>query len=481
MALQLYNTLTRKKSEFAPLNPPKVGLYACGPTVYHYAHMGNMRAYLSWDLLVRVLARKKFKVRHVMNITDVGHLQNDSDTAEDKMEKAAREEKKSPLEIAEFYTKAFLQDLERLHIHSPDILCKASDHIPEMIKLIQKLEKKGFTYTTPNGVYFDVQKFPGYGKISGQSLDQLKAVRSSVERDPEKKHPADFRLWQLNQPHHVLQWDSPWGRGYPGWHIECSAMGMKYLGESFDIHTGGMDHIAIHHPNEIAQSEAATGKKFVNVWLHNAFMQVDKNKMSKSLKNTSTISDLVAKGFSPLAYRFWIYTGHYRSEMNFTLEALEGAQKTLEKWNEFIRRLQKYSGSSKLKSNPVLKSLIQEAKDKFDTFLDDDLNSPQAIAALSDFQRTINGLLDSESLSKSDTKQILDFLKDANSVLDVFDFDQEDVAIPAHVLKLAQDRQKAREAKDWKKSDLLRGQIEREGFAILDTKDGFDLRPISKA
>ncbi|MBM3281935.1 MAG: cysteine--tRNA ligase, partial [Candidatus Diapherotrites archaeon] len=364
MPLFLYNTLARQKQEFSTLNnTPKVGLYACGPTVYSYAHIGNFRAYVAWDVLRRVLERNKFKPTHVMNITDVGHLQNDSDTAEDKLEKAAREEKKTPFEIAEFYTKIFLQDASKLHILPPTILCKATDHIPEMIKLIQKLEKKGYTYTTPHGIYFDVQKFPGYGKISGQNLEQLKQVRESVERDPFKHHPADFRLWQLAQPSHAMQWDSPWGRGYPGWHIECSAMSMKYLGETFDIHVGGNDHIPIHHPNEIAQSEGATGKPFVRFWLHNSFMKVDGSKMSKSLGNVYTVSDLEKRGFSPVDYRYLLLTAHYRSELNFTFDSLSAAQRARNSWNEFIRRLQKYDGKN---TQQELKEFLALNKAKFD-------------------------------------------------------------------------------------------------------------------
>lgn len=474
MALQLYNTLVRKKQAFESLHGGKVGLYACGPTVYHFAHIGNMRAYLAWDVLVRVLARRKMKVTHVMNVTDVGHLQNDSDTAEDKLEKAAREEHKTPQQIAEFYTQAFLSDLKKLHIQPPTTLPKASEHIPEMIKLIQKLEKKGYTYTTPHGIYFDVQKFPRYGKISGQNLDQLKAVRESVERDAHKRHPADFRLWQLNQPHHIQQWDSPWGKGYPGWHIECSAMSMKYLGETFDIHTGGMDHVPIHHPNEIAQSEAATGKLFVRFWLHNAFIQIDKNKMSKSLRNIHTLADLEKKGYSALDYRYLVLTTHYRSELNFTWESIEVAKRTREKWNEFIQRLQKWP-TVKTAHDEEVEALIDATAQRVEEHLDDDLNTPLVLADLSDFQRQINIIMAGNLLSKKGASSVLRFLQDINKVLDVFDFTQEEKAVPAHVLQLAHARESARKAKDWKEADRLRHAIEQEGFLVSDTKDGFEL------
>lgn len=474
LPLRLYNTLVRKKSDFEALRPPKVGLYACGPTVYQFAHIGNLRPYVMWDILRRVLERNHYRVNHVMNITDVGHLVSDDDSGEDKMEKSAREQKKTPGEIADFYTKAFLADLKSMHVKTPNVICKASDHIPEMIKLVQKLEKKGFAYPASSGVYFDTQKFPGYGQLARLNVDELKAVRKNVERDSEKKHPADFRLWQTNQPHHIQQWDSPWGRGYPGWHIECSAMSMKYLGETFDIHTGGNDHIPIHHSNEIAQSEAATGKEFVRYWLHSAFMQINGKKMSKSLGNTYLLSDLEKKGFSPLDYRYLLLTTHYRSEMNLTWSSFEGVQKNRQRFNDFIRRLQKYAGK---KSNPDVKARIQEMGDKFDEYLNDDLNTPYAITQLLSFMPIANKWMDEEDLSKADTKKILDFLKDANSILDVFDFDQPDFAIPAHVLNLAHDREKAREAKEWAKSDEIRKKIEGEGFTIMDSKDGFELRP----
>lgn len=477
MPLFFYNTLTRQKQEFASLSGgPKIGLYVCGPTVYSYAHIGNFRAYLAWDVLRRVLERNKFKPLHVMNITDVGHLQNDSDTAEDKMEKAAREEKKSPFEIAEFYTKIFLSDSKKLHILPPTILCKATDHIPEMIKLIQKLEKKGLTYSTPHGIYFDVQKFPGYGKISGQNLEQLKAVRESVERDPFKHHPADFRLWQLAQPTHAMQWDSPWGKGYPGWHIECSAMSMKYLGESFDIHCGGMDHIPIHHPNEIAQSEGATGKPFVRFWLHNSFIKVDANKMAKSLRNIYTISDLEKEGFSALDYRFLVLTAHYRSELNFTFDSLRAAQRTRNSWNDFIRRVQKLD-EKEAQPNGEIKEFLKLILAKIDEAFNDDLNTPTALAVLSEFQRRVNGWMDAHQLSKSDSRQVLDLLKNANQILDVFDFEMKEYTIPAHVLRLASEREQARKSKDWKKSDELRFTIEKEGYMITDSKDGFEIKP----
>ncbi len=474
MSLRLYNTMIRQKQDFSPAKS-KIGLYACGPTVYQYAHIGNLRPYVSWDILHRVLVRNKYTVIHVMNITDVGHLVGDDDVGEDKIEKTAREEKKTPGEIADHFAHAFLRDLDAMHVERPGIICKAREHVPEMIKLIQKLEKKGFTYLTPSGVYFDTQKFKGYGKLARLNLDELKAVRKNVERDDSKKHPADFRLWQINQPGHIQQWDSPWGRGYPGWHIECSAMSMKYLGEHFDIHTGGNDHISIHHPNEIAQSEAATGKPFVDVWMHNAFMRVDGQKMSKSLKNTYLLSDLSKKGFDALDYRYLLLTAHYRSEINFTWDSLEAAQKTRKGWNAFIQRLQKYTGS---KSNPEMKEWLAETKEKVESALDDDLNTPLVLAHLADFSRKINDAMSKENMSKADARKVLGLLKDIDEVLGVFDFEQKIHSIPAHVLKLAQERDAARKAKDWKKADALRSALTKEGYTVVDTSDGFEINPL---
>lgn len=478
MSLRLYNTMIRKKQDFSPAKS-KIGLYACGPTVYHYAHIGNFRAYVTWDILHRILVRRKYMLLHVMNITDVGHLQADADDTEDKMEKAAREEKKSPMQIADFYTRVFLEDLDKLNVIRPGIICRATDHIPEMIRLIQRLEKKGFTYLTANGVYFDVQKFRGYGKFAGISLDQLKGVREDVARDPEKRHSADFRLWQLNQPSHAMQWDSPWGSGYPGWHIECSAMAMKYLGESFDIHAGGMDNLFPHHQNEIAQSEGATGKTFASVWMHVTFMLVNGQKMSKSLHNTYSIADLEKRGFSGLDFRYLLLTTHYKSEMNFTWDSLEVAQKTRKSWNGFIQRLQKYTGTkSSDEAARFMDELKKEIIPRIEGFFDDDLNTSMVLAQLFEVQKSVNSLMESKGLSKSDVRKIIELLKDTDEVLGVFDFEQKTHSIPAHVLKLAKERDDARKAKDWKKADALRSELTKEGYTVVDTSDGFEINPL---
>lgn len=474
MVLILYNTMGRQKQEFIPLRNRSVGLYSCGPTVYHFVHLGNFRAYIFVDVLRRVLERRKYSVKHVMNITDVGHLLQDQDHTKDKIEEAAKKENKSPQEIAEFYTNAFFDDSEKLHLLKHSVVCKATDHIQDMIRLIQKLEKKGFTYITDNGVYFSVEKFQNYGKLSNQSLEEIRGVRETVQRDSDKKHPADFRLWQLNQSSHILQWDSPWGKGYPGWHIECSAMSMKYLGESFDIHTGGMDHIAIHHQNEIAQSEAATGKKYAQFWLHNAFMLFDKNKMSKSLQNIYTLRDIVERGFDPLSFRYLVLMTHYRSEMNFTFDSLTGAQKSLEKWDALIQRLLKWTGNNSVLN---VKEKLFESKEKIESFLDDDLNTPMVLAELSKLFHDVNVWLDEERLNKSDVKKIIDFLKSVDQVLSVFDFSVFSFTIPANVIDLAEEREKARRENNWVKADLLRKEVEELGFVVSDSPNGYEIIP----
>ncbi|MEK6820878.1 MAG: cysteine--tRNA ligase, partial [archaeon] len=396
-------------------------MYACGPTVYQFAHIGNLRPYVTWDVVRRILEFSKYKVNHVMNITDVGHLVADSDTGEDKMELAVKRLKKTPAQITEMYTHAFLQDLDAMLVEKPSVICRASDHIAEMIALIQTLEKKGFVYTTQNAVYFDTEKFPKYGKFARLKLDELKGVREDVKRDNEKRHPADFRLWQLNQPSHSQQWDSPWGKGYPGWHIECSAMSLKYLGKTFDIHTGGNDHIPIHHTNEIAQSEASSGKPLANYWLHVAFMQINKQKMSKSLHNVVLLHDLVEKKFSPLDLRFLFLTAHYRSELNFTWESLSAAQKTRKSWNELIRRVQTWEGGD---HHAEMDAWIKDALESVIEAWNDDANTPLVWSRLADFSKKVNKAMDVGTFSKVNARKVLDFLKKVNRVVNVFEFDQ---------------------------------------------------------
>jgi len=371
--LKLYNTLTRQKEVFKPIKEGEVSMYSCGPTVYNFAHIGNMRTFLFVDTLRRVLKYNGYRLKGVMNITDVGHLESDSDTGEDKMQAAAKKENRSPYEIAEFYTKAFFEDLKKLNIERPEYTPKATDYINQMIDFVQKLVEKGYGYETSDGIYFDISKFAEYGKLSGINLeDQIAGAR--VEVNPEKRNPFDFALWKKAPKEHIMQWPSPWGMGYPGWHIECSALGREFLGEEFDIHSGGVDHIPIHHENEIAQTEALTGKPAVRIWMHSEFMMVDNGKMSKSLGNTYTISDLEKRGFDPMDFRYFCLNTHYRKKLNFTFEGLEGAKIARKR---LIEQLTAHKNAQET-DLPNIKEYYQ----KFAEAINDDLNIPLALGVL---------------------------------------------------------------------------------------------------
>ena len=461
MSLTLYNTLSRKKEEFVPLQKNEVGLYTCGPTVYNYVHIGNLRAYLFDDTLKRTLLFNKFPIKHVMNITDVGHLTSDEDEGEDKMLKGAQREKKTVWEVAAFYTKAFQENMKKLNILSPDILCKATDHIKEQIALIQQLEKKGFTYFKGGNVYFDTSKLSDYGKLAKLDLDA--EAKARVQKDHHKKNPHDFVLWFTTSKfqEQEMKWPSPWGVGYPGWHIECSAMSMKYLGEQFDIHCGGIDHIPVHHTNEIAQSEAAIGKKpWVKYWLHNEFLILGQSeKMAKSGDNFVTLSTLEQKGYHPLDYRYFCLGTHYRHPLMFSYEALDGAKtarrRLIDKVLEFRKNKDKASAT---KQKPFLQT--------FTDAINDDLNTPQALAVVWD-------VVKNESLSGKEKYALLAKF-DAILGLDLKKVKEE--KIPTELLRLAIDRLQARQNKDWKKSDELRDKIKALGYIVGDTKDGFELK-----
>jgi len=369
--LKIRNTLSKKIEDFKPISGTAVTMYTCGPTVYDYASIGNFSAYLMADLVKRYLRHLGYTVKHVTNITDVGHMTADADVAgEDKLEAAAKKEGTDPLEIAKKYTAQFMEDADALGV-TADVWPRASDHIPEMIGIIEKLVDGGYAYIKDSGIYFDVQKFPKYGQLSGNTLDQLKAG-ARIEVHPDKKHPADFALWKLNQPTHILQWDSPWGRGYPGWHIECSAMARKHLGDQIDIHTGGEDNIFPHHECEIAQSECATGKSpYVKYWVHKQFLTVDGQKMSKSLGNTYRLKDILERGFEPEDFRMLIFGAHYRIGVNFTWEALKGARERRLRWKEADRKSKIQNPNSKTTEDYIPK--IEES-------LNDDLNTPMVFA-----------------------------------------------------------------------------------------------------
>src|SRR5579872_5223724 len=376
--LKLYNTLSHKTEDFIPLDPPNVGMYACGPTVYDYQHIGHMRRYVGDDILVRILKYEGFNVKHVMNITDVGHLVSDNDTGEDKMEEGAKKHQMSVYELAKKFEKQFFNSCEKLNIIKPDIVVRATERISDQIELIKILEEKGYTYVIDNdGVYYDTSKFPDYFKFSRQNPHELKPG-ARVEIVDGKKHLTDFALWKFSpkDKKRQMEWESPWGLGFPGWHIECSAMAIKELGPHFDIHTGGIDHISIHHTNEIAQSEAASGVKFVNYWVHYNHMLIENQKMSKSLGNFYTVKDIIEQGFDPLALRYLFLQTHYRQEMNFSWDALEGAQTALDKLRDELRGWKQPVGG------------IIEFEHKFRDAIEDDMNMPQALAVVWEMVRS---------------------------------------------------------------------------------------------
>ena len=457
MALKLYNTLGRKKQVFKPLRDKEVGLYTCGPTVYWFAHIGNLRTYLFGDILKRVLVYNGFKVKHVMNITDVGHLTSDAEEGEDKMIKALRREGKpitveAVKEVAKFYTDAFLSDLKRLNIILPDVICPATEHIPEMIELIKRIEKRGYTYKTGVGLIYDTSKFKKYAKLGNLNLEQLKAG-ARVEPDPERRNPSDFALWLTNQPNQLMQWDSPWGRGFPGWHIECSAMSMKYLGESFDIHCGGEEHVPVHHTNEIAQSEAATGKKWVKYWLHARWLLFKGSKMAKSSGEILTVSELEKKGYGPVVYRYFTLTAHYRTQLDFTDENIDAAKNAYERLVNRVIELKKENDS---------KGDIKEYKKKFLEFINDDLNMPEALSLM--WQ-----VLKDDRLG---AKEKLELVYNFDNVFGLGLKELHEHKAPEAVMKLVHEREAARKAKDFKKSDKLREEIRKLGWEVQDTEEG---------
>ncbi len=456
MDLKLYNTMTRQKEVFTPVQPPKVGLYTCGPTVYNYAHIGNLRTYIFSDILKRVLTYNGFRVKHVMNITDVGHLTGDRDMGEDKLESGARREGKSAWEIAEYYTEAFKKDIEKLNILPPTLWCKATDTIEDQIRLIRTLEEKGYTYRTGDGIYFDTSKFDNYTKLSHQDLDALKEG-ARVERNPEKRNATDFALWKYSpkETQRQMEWDSPWGIGFPGWHIECSAMSMKYLGEMLDIHCGGTDHIDVHHTNEIAQSEAATGKPFFRYWMHGAFLIIaGGKKMAKSEGNFLTLEATLRKNdLDPLAYRFAAFQTHYRKPMEFSPEAIDAAQNGLQHLRNQVRTLMDDAKASKI--DAAYQANFIEA-------LNNDLNMPQALAVVQD-------LLKSDLSPEVKLATVFDF----DLVLG-FDLEKSaaDQALPDEIQALADARQRARQEKQWDLSDQLRDEIQSKGYVVQDAAQG---------
>ncbi len=457
MDINLYNTLTRNKETFTPLKKGEASMYHCGPTVYDYAHIGNLRSYVFADILRRTCEYNGLNVRQVINITDVGHLVSDGDDGEDKMTKALKREGKpltveSMLEVAHFYYERFIEDITSLNIELPEAFPKASEHIDGDIEIIKKLEQGGYTYTITDGVYFDITKFPSYGKLGNISIDALKDG-ARVNINPEKRHPADFAVWKFDKN---LGWESPWGKGFPGWHIECSVMSRKYLGQPFDIHTGGIDHVAIHHNNEIAQSEAAYGTRLANYWMHNEFITFNSNKMAKSAGNFTTLTALKEQFISPLAYRYWLLTAHYRSPANFTIEAVQGAQNALARLMGLVSNL------------PEGGTVSEAYKVRFLGYTNDDLDTPRALALVWD-------ILKDAELSDADKRAtILDSDRVLGLNLHVVQGVGEEIVteVPAEIRALVEAREDARKEKDWAKADALRQEIEERGFGVIDGKDG---------
>ncbi|MEJ0002174.1 MAG: cysteine--tRNA ligase [bacterium] len=453
MAFEFYNTLTHRKEAFSPIEDGEVRMYTCGPTVYNYAHIGNLRSYVFADILRKSLRYGGYKVKQVMNITDIGHLASDADSGEDKMTKGLLREGKALTlanmrELAEFYAGKFTEDLAALNIDMPDGLYYASDYVKEDIELIQKLEEKGFAYKTSDGIYFDTAKMPDYGVLWG-GVRKADELESRIGENSEKHNPADFALWKFDAG---IGFESPWGTGFPGWHIECSAMGMKFLGEQFDIHTGGIDHIPVHHTNEIAQSESATGKKpFVRFWMHHEHVDIGGAKMAKSDDNFLKLGLLAEKGIDPLAYRFWLLMGSYRTKLNFSWEALEAAETALK------RLYRQY-----LDLGDAVGTASADYQEDFKKYLADDLDTPQAISLVWE-------LLKDESVSAADKRAtLLDF----DSVLGLGLAHQKEDEVPEEILKLLAEREAARTNKDFMKSDRLRDKIRELNYEVKDTEEG---------
>lgn len=454
MELKLYNTLTRSKETFTPMNDT-VRIYSCGPTVYSYAHIGNFRAYVFMDTLRRVLKYNGYNLKHAMNITDVGHLESDADEGEDKIAKAAKKENKDPYEIAAYYTKIFLRDFDRLNIDRPEVICKATDHINEMIEFVSEIVKNGYAYETSRGIYFDISKLDKYPVLSDRKVDE-QIAGARVEVDKEKRNPEDFAIWIKAPEKHLMKWESPWGLCYPGWHIECSAMSNKYLGDEFDIHTGGVDHIPTHHENEIAQSKGKCGKIPAKFWMHCNFLQIDGGKMSKSLGNIYTLDTLQEKGIDPIAYKLFCFSSHYRNKLNFTFEGALSSNTSLIRLKEGYQR--HLEGTEIIEEN-----IINEFEEKFHKAINDDLNMPMAISIVWDIMRY-------PKKSKELAKLLLKFDEVLGLQIDKKIENKEE--IPEEIIKLVEERKKARENKDWELSDKIRDIIKEKGYSIKDSKEG---------
>jgi cysteinyl-tRNA synthetase len=472
--MKLYNTLTRKQEKLKPINPPQVTMYNCGPTVYQFPHIGNWRSFLVADFLKRSLNYLGYQVKQVMNVTDVGHLTSDADSGQDKVELEAKKENKSAQEIADFYLQAFIEDSRLLNVESPQVMPRASEHIAEMIKLVQKLEKKGYTYQTSDGIYFNTAKFKKYGQLSGQKAEEKKAG-ARIDFSEEKINPTDFALWKFSpkETKRQQEWLSPWGMGFPGWHIECSVLSKKYLGQPFDIHSGGVDHIGVHHENEMAQSEAAYNKPQANLWLHVEFLQMKDAKMSKSKGGFITVKDLIKKGYNPLAYRIFVLASHYQSKQNFSWASINQAEKNLNKIHQTARRLQEYSSSLKNKS----KSDLNKHRRDFKKNLRNNLDTPQLLATVFNFTNEVNRLIDQKKLANIEAKKLLKTLIEWDQVLGI---NIEKIVsnkdnIPQEIRIMVQEREKMRQSKQWEQADSIRKKIQEKGYRIEDSDQGTEI------
>jgi len=459
MSLKLYNTLTRKKEEFKEINKGHVSMYSCGPTVYNFAHIGNFRANIFADLIRRYLKYKGYNLKHVMNITDI----------DDKTIRDSKKENLSLKQFTEKYTKYFFDDLKTLNIEKFEVYPRATDHIKEMVELIKKLLEKGYAYKANDAIYYNIKKFKEYGKLSHLKIDELKAGARVCQDEYDKEHVHDFALWKFwDKEDGDVFWETELGKGRPGWHIECSAMSMKYLGKTFDIHTGGVDLIFPHHENEIAQSEAATGKPFVNYWLHNEHLLVNNKKMSKSLGNFYTLRDLLKKGYSPRSIRYVLLATHYRQKLNFTFEGLKAAENSIKRIDEFMVKLKDIKTE---KNNKEIYILIEKAKSDFEDAMDDDLNVSIALSVVFDFVKKINTFIMNENISKKDAEKAIKLMHNFDSVFGILKEKKKD-EISKEIEQLIENREKARKNKDYELADKIRNKLKQKGIILKDTKDG---------
>jgi cysteinyl-tRNA synthetase len=476
MALKTYNTLTRQKEEFVPLYPGFVGIYVCGPTVYDHAHIGHAKGYVSFDVIVRYLRHQGYKVRYVQNITDVGHLTDDADEGEDKILQRAARDQVQPMELVETFMRSYFEDMDALNVVRPDISPRASGHVPEQIELVKVLLEKGFAYEVDGSVYFSVESFPEYGKLSGRRVEELEEG-ARVAVSPEKRNPADFALWKRAEPGHILRWLSPWGWGYPGWHLECSTMAMKYLGQTVDIRGGGLENIFPHNECEIAQSEAATGQPFAKYWLHWNMVTVDGVKMGKSLGNFTTIKQAL-QTYSALAIRFFILTSHYRSPLDFSEEALGGAAKGLERLHGTVRSVRtQLEAAPAGEVDPAVEDMLSQYKAQFLGAMDDDFNTAAAIGILFDVNREVNGLLNAESAVTRETLATVDALyrELGGQILGIIPEEMEEAGggLQVPLIELLIDvRQMLRDNREWELSDTIRSRMGQLGVTLEDRPEG---------